>query len=50
MTSSTDKMALQYPIGKRVPGTGTVFTSASHRAAIDDIAERPANLRQAVVG
>jgi hypothetical protein len=50
MTSSTDRMALQYPIGKRVPGTGTVFTSASRRAAIDDIAKLPANLRQAVVG
>lgn len=50
MTSSTDMLELQYPIGKRVHGTGKVFTSASRRAAIDDIAELPANLRQAVAG
>ena len=50
MTSSTDTLSLQYPIGQRVHGKGRVFTSASRRTAIDDIAELPANLHQAVDG
>jgi hypothetical protein len=46
--SSTDALALRYPIGKRAPRT--VFSRASRSAAIDDIAELPPNLRQAVAG
>lgn len=46
--SSTNMLALCYPIGKRTPRT--VFSSESRKAAIDAIAEMPANLRQAVAG
>jgi len=50
VASSSDMLALQYPIGKRVHGTETTFTSASRSAAIDHIAELPAKLRRAVAG
>lgn len=49
MTTSPDTMpALRYPIGEHEPRT--VFSSTSRGAAIDDMAQLPANLRRAVAG
>lgn len=48
MTASIDITALQYPIGKRTPRTA--YSSESRAAAISDIAELPAKMRQAVAG
>ena len=46
--SSTDLMALRYPIGQRV--SRATFTSESRSAAFAAIRELPASLRHTVVG